>query len=363
MSSTSHAHPEKLIMSLTTDNISQGEITVESKPQGILSIPTRQFTGRSAYSYEVKRAKNKDGAEVSTVREVPESSLEQWLFGQLSILANRLMNANRYKTVCVDEKTGEVSEPVWDTLDAQTLTQRLVEAVPEGVILEDWEWGTWKRRNPNAVGRTHLHEMSQRIATARRSTWDAEYLDKVRARASRNGKKSKRPKDVTVFQVLGFPFVDHSTPEAKKIIAAALGKTTRTVERRLKDYREAPSVWVPTSGSRYLSQPAEKAPTSPVRYLSRGDALMALPYDERPRAEKTEPVDWSYLLEEPEVTEPMAEHIIKPLDQRTAVEIEESLWAIAKQGREDWERRAYGPKDIEADLRAFADELLPSLAP
>lgn len=346
-------------MNTATDNISHGEITVEAEPQGYLTIPTRQFTGRSAYSYEVKRAKNKDGEEISTVREVPESSLEQWLFGQLSVLANRLMNANRYKAVCVDEETGEVSEPVWDTLDVQTLAQRLVEAVPERVILEDWEWGTWKRRNPNAVGRTHLHEMTERIAMARRQTWDAEYLDKVRARASRNGKKSKRPKDVTVFQVLGFPFLDHSTPEAKQIIAAALGKTARTVERRLKDYREAPSVWVPTSGSRYLSRPEPKAPTSTPRYLSRGDALMALPYEERPRADKAEPVDWSYLLEVPETPAPtlversMRKHTPKPLDERTTEEIEQSFWALLSE-----HKMALGMSEpVDKDLTNFADAL------
>lgn len=347
------------LATVATNNISHGEITVEAEPQWLVSIPSRRFTGRFAYSYEVGQKKNKSGDETAKVRVVPESSLEQWLFGQLSSLANRIMNANRYKAVSVDEETGEVSDPAWATLDVQTLAQSLTAAVPERVIMEDWEWGTWKRRNPNAVGRTHLHEMCQRIAVDRHQTWDAEYLDKVRARARENGTKSKRPKDITVFQVLGFPFADHSTPEAKRVIAAALSKTPRTVERRLKDWRDGHSEWTPTSASRYLSQP-EGAPTSAPRYLSRGDRLMALPFEDRPRQKKSEPVDWTFLLELPTeasaapAVEPQHEDIIvSTLTEQTV----NSFYAEFYRWEGDIVARARGHESIGDELAALFDEL------
>jgi hypothetical protein len=344
--------------SLATDNISHGEITVEAEPRWFITLPTRQFTGRSAYSYEVKRAKNKRGEDIPVVRDVPESTLEQWLFDSLSKLANRIMNESRYKAVSVDEETGEVSEPMWDTMDVQAVAQALVEAVPRTVLVEDWEWGTWKRRDPNAVGRQHLTEMAQRIASARRLTWDAEYVDKVRARASVNGKKSKRPRDNKVFEVLGFPFADHSTQEAKRIIAAALGKSVRTVERHLKDYREAPSVWVPTSQSRYLSQSEPKAPTSTPRYLSRGDQLMALPYEERPRAEPSEPVDWTYLLDIPSAAEASAPSGVERSMDMDKPDVFDRFYAEFNAWQKEWEVRAHGEPDVIAELTAYLDEIL-----
>lgn len=330
-------------MTLATDNITLQGDNEEAPQQHSLNLPDRQFTGRSAYEYKDKLGKT---------RRVAEDVFEQWLWNRLTSLANTVMNAERYEAVCVDETTGEVSAPAWTTLSAQSLTQRLLDLVhAEAADRLTVEQQGSSKKNPNTITVEHLHSMVERIVQHQHSSWDATWVDHVRERASINGKKSKRPKDNTVFQVLGFPFADHSAPEAKAVIAKALGKSVRTVERRLEDYRKAPAVWVPTSGSRYLSQPV-KAPTSTPRYLSRGDQLMALPYDERPRTVSTEPVDWTYLLDVPEPQQAQAEEqTMTDMDIQPEWNTSSLLWMTA-------EYTPIGDNDSTSELQAWMEREL-----
>lgn len=311
------------ITSSATDNITRQGDTHKAQPQRRLDMPSRDFTGRSAYEYKTKQGK---------ARHVPEDIFEQWLWSRLSSLANILMNDARQKALSVNEKTGEVSEGTATTIDAQALAQSLLELVwSEAADRITVEQQGSHQKNPNSITIAHLEDMVERIASHQRSTWNPNYVDELRARASVNGKKSKRPRDNTVFEVLGFPFADHSIKANKDIIAAALGKSVRTVERHLKDYREAPSGWVATSPSRYLSQPEPKAPTSTPRYLSRGDQLMALAYDDRPRAKKAEPVDWTYLLDIPETQAPEA-NVPPEWDTRSLMFLNAELATIEDDG-------------------------------